>query len=53
MSPSPASEDEFMDELRLLGAELVQTGCLEQLRCPHGNTIQYIVYLSIDSGLIV
>ena len=45
-----ASEDEFMDELRLLGAELVQTSCLEHLRCPHVNIIKFIVYLSIDSG---
>ena len=51
MEDYAASEDEFMGELRLLGAELLQTGGLEQLRCPHANVC--IVYLSIDGGLII
>ena len=53
MEDYAASEDEFMDELRPPGAELLQTGFLEQLRCPHANTVQCLVYLSIDGGLTV
>ena len=47
MEDYAASEDEFMGELRLLGAELLQTGGLEQLRCPHANTLRlYSVFVN-------